>query len=109
MFSSLDGLLSPVRIYVPVRVYVCKYLCMYAGIFLCTQIRANFLHLFNLTLHTHEYIQTQYVCIIYTHPKKMLSVTRVEMNVQHKRMLIISPFRGAERARLSSIYTNNAS
>jgi hypothetical protein len=44
-------------------VYVCNYLCMYAGMFLCTQIRVNFLHIFNSALHTHEYIQTQCVCI----------------------------------------------
>ena len=59
--SNLCSCVCTVCMYV--CMYVCKYVCMYAGMFLCTQICANFLHIFNSVLHTHKYIQTQCVCI----------------------------------------------
>ncbi len=68
-------------------VHVCKYVCMHAGIFLCTQIRANFLHFFNLALHTHKYTQAQCVCIYllnrYASKKMQSAAIRVEMKVQY--------------------------
>ena len=96
---------------------------MYAGMFLCTQICANFLHIFNSVLHTHKYIQTQCVCIslLDTHRSRYASKkdaicnkSRNESAIQYfkpfnKLMLTTSLFRAAKRARLPSIYTNSAS
>ena len=90
------------------------YVCMYAGMFLCTQICANFLHIFNSVLHTHKYIQTQCVCISlldihrsrYASKKDAIcNKSRNESAIQYfkpfnKLMLTTSLFRAAKRADL---------